>query len=161
MCASLHSSTMFRAAARSGPSATIGASRTYSAAQDEITEAIIASIEPQIYAAENVHAKRKPPANMTAWGWVMRALSHFWQVTQEDNSLAQSMLEKALAIDPYYGQALGVMAASQTLGAYMGWADMHTTVPAAEGAALAAIRADTKTRGPTTPWLCVFADAAF
>jgi TolB-like protein/Tfp pilus assembly protein PilF len=117
------------------------------AVQDDITEAIVASIEPQIYAAENFHAKRKPPENIGAWELVMRALSHFWRVTQEDNMLAQSLLEKAIAIDPHYGQALGVMATSQTLGAYMGWADMLTAVPAAERAALAAIRADSE-----DPW---------
>ena len=110
--------------------------------QDEITEAIVASIEPQLYAAENFHAKRKPPDNMDAWELVMRALSHFWRVTQEDNEVAQSLLEKAIAIDPEYGQALGVLATSQTLGAYMGWVDMATIVPAAESAALAAIQAD-------------------
>jgi TolB-like protein len=68
--------------------------------QDEITEAIVASIEPQLYAAENFHAKRKPPDNMDAWELVMRALSHFWRVTQEDNGVAQSLLEKATANDP-------------------------------------------------------------
>jgi tetratricopeptide (TPR) repeat protein len=117
------------------------------AVQDEITEAIVASIEPQLYAAESFHAHREPPDNMGAWELVMRALSHFWRVTQEDNVLAQSFLEKAIAIDPHYGQALGVLAASQTLGAYMGWADMLTTVPAAERAALAAIEADSE-----DPW---------
>jgi TolB-like protein/Tfp pilus assembly protein PilF len=110
--------------------------------QDEITEAIVASIEPQLYAAENFHAKRKPPDNMDAWELVMRALSHFWRVTQEDNEVAQSLLEKAIAIDPEYGQALGVLATSQTLGAYMGWMDMATIVPVAQSAALAAIQAD-------------------
>jgi len=30
------------------------------AVQDEITEAIVAAIEPQLYAAENFHARRKP-----------------------------------------------------------------------------------------------------
>ena len=112
------------------------------AVQDEITEAIVASIEPQLYAAEDFHAQRKLPHDMGAWELVMRALSHFWRVTQEDNALAQSLLEKAIAIDPHYGQALGVLAASQTLGAYMGWTDMLTTVPEAERAALAAIKAD-------------------
>ena len=32
------------------------------AVQDEITEAIVAAVEPQIYAAENFRARRKPPA---------------------------------------------------------------------------------------------------
>ncbi len=45
--------------------------------QDEITEAIVAAIEPQLYAAENFRAQRKPPDSMDAWDLVMRALSHF------------------------------------------------------------------------------------
>ena len=44
------------------------------AVQDEITEAIVAAIEPQLYAAENFRARRKPPDSMDAWDLVMRAL---------------------------------------------------------------------------------------
>jgi TolB-like protein len=47
------------------------------AVQDEITDAIVAAIEPQLYAAENFRAKRKPPENLDAWDLVMRALSHY------------------------------------------------------------------------------------
>ena len=82
------------------------------AVQDEITEAIVAAIEPQLYAAENFRARRKPPDSMDAWDLVMRALSHYWRVTRQDNVVAQALLEKAIAIDPNYGQALGVLATS-------------------------------------------------
>ena len=117
------------------------------AVQDEITEAIVAAIEPQLYGRESFRAQRKPPDNMDAWDLVMRALSHYWRVTRQDNVVAQALLEKAIAIDPNYGQALGVLAASYTFGFHMGWADRATTVPAAETAALAAIRADSE-----DPW---------
>jgi TolB-like protein/Tfp pilus assembly protein PilF len=117
------------------------------AVQDEITDAIVASIEPQLYAAENFRARRKPPDSMDAWGLVMQALSHYWRVTREDYAIAQQLLEKAIAIDPHYGQALGVLAASHTSCAYMGWADMATSLPIAERAALAAIRCDSE-----DPW---------
>jgi len=117
------------------------------AVQDEITEAIVAAIEPQLYAAENFRAKRKPPDSMDAWDLVMRALSYYWRVTRQDNVVAQGPAEKATAIDPHYGQALGVLAASHTFSAHMGWADMATIVPIAERAALAAIRADSE-----DPW---------
>jgi len=117
------------------------------AVQDEITEAIVGSIEPQLYAAENFRARRKLPDSMDAWELVMRALSHYWRVTHRDNVVAQALLEKAIAIDPNYGQALGVLAASHTFSANMGWADMATTVPIAKRAALAAIRADSE-----DPW---------
>jgi len=39
------------------------------AVQDEITEAIVAAIELQLYAAENFRARRKPPDSMDAWIW--------------------------------------------------------------------------------------------
>ena len=55
------------------------------AVQDEITEAIVAAIEPQLYAAENFHSQRKPPDSLDAWDLVMRALSHYWRVTRQDN----------------------------------------------------------------------------
>ncbi len=112
------------------------------AVQDEITEAIIAAIEPQIYAAENFHAQRKAPGSLDAWDLVMRALSHYWRVTRQDNVVAQALLEKAISIDPNYGQALGVLAASHTFSAHMGWEDMATATPVAERAALSAIRSD-------------------
>jgi TolB-like protein len=117
------------------------------AVQDEITEAIVAAIEPQLYAAENFRARRKPPDSMDAWDLVMRALSHYWRVTRQDNLVAQALLEKAIAIDPNYGQALGVLATSHTFVAHMGWTDPSSSVPIAERAALAAIRADSE-----DPW---------
>ena len=117
------------------------------AMQDEITEAIVAAIEPQLYAAENFHAQRKPPDSMDAWDLVMRALSHYWRVTRQDNVVAQALLEKAISIDPNYGQALGVLATSHTFSTHMGWADMATVGPIAERAALAAIQADSE-----DPW---------
>jgi TolB-like protein len=117
------------------------------AVQDEITEAIVAAIEPQLYGAENFRARRKHPDSMDAWDLVMRALSHYWRVTRQDNLVAQALLEKAIAIDPSYGQALGVLAAAHMFGAHMGWADTATTLPIAERAALAAVRADNE-----DPW---------
>jgi TolB-like protein/cytochrome c-type biogenesis protein CcmH/NrfG len=117
------------------------------AVQDEITEAIVAAIEPQLYAAENFHAQRKAPDSLDAWDLVMRALSHYWRVTRQDNVVAQALLEKAISIDPNYGQALGVLATSYVFTAHMGWADMATAMPAAERAALAAIHADSE-----DPW---------
>ena len=112
------------------------------AVQDEITEAIVAAIEPQLYAAESFRAQQKPPGSLDAWDHVMRALSHYWRITREDNLAAQGLLEKATAIDPAYGKALGLLATSHIFGAHMGWADMAATVPVAERAAHAAVEAD-------------------
>jgi TolB-like protein len=112
------------------------------AVQDEITEAIVAAIEPQLYRAENRRARRKPPENLDAWDLVMRALVHFWRMTREDNLAAKGLLEQAIAIDPNYAQAYAVLAVNHTFGAHMGWEPAATATPAAERAGLAAVKCD-------------------
>ena len=117
------------------------------AVQDEITESIVAAIEPKLYAAESFRARRKAPENLDAWDLVMHALWHFWRVTREDNLQAQRLLEQAIALDPAYAQAQAVLAVSRTFGARMGWEDTATATAITERAALAAVRAD-----PDDPW---------
>ena len=117
------------------------------AVQDEITESIVAAIEPKLYAAESFRAQRKPPESMDAWDLVMRALSHYWRVTRQDHVVAQALLEKTIAIDPQYGQALGLLATSYMFTAHMGWMDMTAALPLAKRAALEAVRA-----GSEDPW---------
>ncbi len=112
------------------------------AVQDEITNAIAAAIEPQIHAAENFRGHRKPPASLDAWDLLMRALSHYWRVTRQDHDAARGLLERAIAIDPNYGQALSVLAVNDMFGVHLGWAELAAVAPAAEVAALAAVRCD-------------------
>ncbi|MBR0723292.1 winged helix-turn-helix domain-containing tetratricopeptide repeat protein [Bradyrhizobium manausense] len=112
------------------------------AVQDEITERIVAAIEPQIHAAENFRTHRKLPSSLDAWDLLMQGLSHYWRVTPQDHAAAQKLLERAIAIDPNYGQALAVFAASHMFGVHLGWAELATTAPIAEDAALAAMRCD-------------------
>ena len=94
------------------------------AVQDEITEVrIVAAIEPQLYAAENIRIRSKPPSNLDAWDLVMQGLSYYWRVTRQDHAIAQDLLKKAIAIEPHYGQALGALAASCVRSApiWAGW----------------------------------------
>jgi TolB-like protein len=114
------------------------------AVQDEITEAIVAAVEPHLYAAESFRAQHKPPGSLDAWDLVMRALSHYWRVTRQDNTVAQALLEKAIEIDPHYGKALGLLANSRIFGAHMGWAPMGSVIEKATREALAAVEADSE-----------------
>jgi tetratricopeptide (TPR) repeat protein len=114
------------------------------AVQDEITEAIVAAVEPHLYAAESFRAQHKAPGSLDAWDLVMRALSHFWRVTRQDNTVAQALLEKAIDIDPHYGKALGLLANSRIFGAHMGWAPMGSVIEKSTREALAAIEADSE-----------------
>ena len=81
---------------------------------------------------------------MDAWDLVMRALSHHWRVTRPDSIAAQDLLERAIAIDPNYGQALALFATNHMFGVHLGWKDIAIAASAAEQAALAAIAADSE-----------------
>jgi len=112
------------------------------AVQDEITDAITATIEPHLYAAENFRAQRKAPDSLDAWDLVMRALWYWWRISREDNLEAQKLLEQAIAIDSGYAQAQAVLAVSHTFGAQMGWEDAASATAIAAHAADMAVRAD-------------------
>jgi adenylate cyclase len=55
------------------------------ALQDEITANVVATIEPQLYAAEDYRAKQKPPDSLDAWDCVARGLSLILKMTKNDN----------------------------------------------------------------------------
>jgi TolB-like protein len=117
------------------------------AVQDEITQAIVATVEPKLYDAEHFRSNRKAPENLDAWDLVMRALRHFWRMSREDNLLAQGLLEQAVALDPDFAQAQALLAVSCSFGVHNGWQDGAVAVPVAERAAIAAVRIDNE-----DPW---------
>src|SRR5215467_12234377 len=59
------------------------------ALQDEITANVVATIEPQLYAAEDHRAKQKRPESLNAWDCVTRGLSLILKLTKHDNAAAQ------------------------------------------------------------------------
>jgi TolB-like protein len=86
------------------------------AVQDEITEAIVAAIEPQIYAAENFHARRKPPDSMDAWDLVMRALSLSYCGRWEEADKAARRALRLSPRDPFAAVYAGIAAYAQFIG---------------------------------------------
>ncbi|MBV8133070.1 MAG: tetratricopeptide repeat protein [Alphaproteobacteria bacterium] len=80
------------------------------AVQDEITERVVAAIEPELYAAEHFRSQRKPPESLNAWECVIRALSCIGQGTREANTDAEALCRRAIAITPDYGQAHSLLA---------------------------------------------------
>jgi TolB-like protein/class 3 adenylate cyclase/Tfp pilus assembly protein PilF len=81
------------------------------AVQDEITQNVVAAIEPQVYAAENVRLQTKPPESLDAWGYVMRAMPHVWTwASPDDNAIAQELLGRAIKLDPLYSRANSLLA---------------------------------------------------
>lgn len=91
------------------------------AVQDEITESVVASIEPQLYAAENRRFQSKSPGNLDAWGHVMRAMPRIWTWGEEESETALEDLRRAIAIEPDYARAHSLLAWTYITGSHMGW----------------------------------------
>ena len=80
------------------------------AVQDEITGNVVASLEPQLYAAENQRLQVSLPESLDAWGHVMRAMPQVWTWAEEDSAIALADLRRALAIEPDYARAHSLLA---------------------------------------------------
>ncbi len=80
------------------------------AVQDEITERVVAAIEPELYAAEQVRSQGKPPDSLDAWECVIRALSCIGQGTRDGITHAEALCRRAIAITPGYGRAHSLLA---------------------------------------------------
>jgi adenylate cyclase len=80
------------------------------AVQDEITERVVAEIEPELYAAEHFRSQRKPPESLDAWECVIRALSYVGQGTRAGMTEAEALCRRAIAIAPNYSQAHSLLA---------------------------------------------------
>lgn len=117
------------------------------AVQDEITEQVVAAIEPQLYAAEGIRAKRKAPESLDAWECVVRALSLMNSRAKPDVAAARELLQKAIALDSGYAQAYSLLSFVTTLGVHLGWEPRESTVAVASDAAHMALLLDAE-----DPW---------
>ena len=73
--------------------------------QDEITNAVVATIEPAIERAEMQRALLQPPENLNAWEAYHRGLWHCFRFTAADSESAHHYFEQALERDPNFSRA--------------------------------------------------------
>ena len=73
--------------------------------QDEITNTIVASIEPQIGSVERAVAARRKPSSLHAWDLMQLGISHLYRANFQDNLEAQRLLRSASEQDPTLAQA--------------------------------------------------------
>lgn len=70
--------------------------------QDEITETIVAAIQPELSTAEQDRARRKPPDNLDAWEAYQRGLWHLYHFTNEHFDEALKLFSRACDLDPNF-----------------------------------------------------------
>jgi TolB-like protein/Flp pilus assembly protein TadD len=110
--------------------------------QDEITQKVVAAIEPHVFAAERSRSDRKPPKSLRAWDHVMRAMPCVWAWAETDSEVALQELQRAIHIDPHYGHAHSLLAWTYMARTHMGWSQLAEALEPAKDAARTAMNQD-------------------
>jgi TolB-like protein/Flp pilus assembly protein TadD len=124
--------------------------------QDRIAESVVAAIEPNVQLAEIERMKRKPVANLDAYDLVLRAQQLEYEFTPESFDAALRCLERALAIDPNYAQAMALAAYCHAERSQQGWLKDRAS-EAAEGIRLAARAVELAKTDATVLWMAAYA----
>ena len=82
------------------------------ALQDEINDKIVAGLSVKVSAEQRNQAQRRETDSPEAWDAFRQAITHINRFTAHDNGLANAFLKKALALDPSYASANGLLAAT-------------------------------------------------
>jgi adenylate cyclase len=112
------------------------------AVQDQITQSVVAAIEPHLYAAEGARWLFKPPESLDAWGFVMRAMPYIWTWKAADNETAVEYLRRATAIDPEYARANSLLAWAHAARLHTGWSSVRESLSLAISYARLGVRQD-------------------
>jgi len=78
--------------------------------QDQITERVVGIVEPSLQRSEIERSRRKPPENLDAYDFYLRALPHMASVMPADARIAAGFLKQALELDPGYAAAQAMLA---------------------------------------------------
>ena len=90
--------------------------------QDEITEAIVGSMRPELHRTEVQRAVHKEQQSLDAWDCVYRGWWHGQKFTREDNAKARSFYERATELDPTFADAFAGLAWTYVYDASNEWA---------------------------------------
>jgi TolB-like protein/class 3 adenylate cyclase/Flp pilus assembly protein TadD len=75
------------------------------ALQDGVTESVVGALAPTLHRSELERARRKPPDNLAAYDYVLRAFPHIFANTLPEARMAIPLLAEALRRDPDYALA--------------------------------------------------------
>ncbi len=83
------------------------------AVQDEVTEAIVAAIAPEIGDVERERAQRKSPDDLDAWGLYQRGLAAYYSSTEEGLTSAIEQFDRVNEVDPTFAPAFAMAAGAR------------------------------------------------
>ena len=117
------------------------------ALQDEITEKVVAAIEPKLVEAEGIRSQSRSPEELGAWDMVIHANSLFWRLTKAETEAAADILKQAAERYPNYGPAHSILAFVLLISGYLGWSILEQQLHKAARLAARAAQLD-----DSDPW---------
>ena len=89
------------------------------AVQDQITEAIVSAIAPEIGQAEIIRARRRPPDSLDAWTLYQRGMVYYPSGIEEDYQSAIALFDRAREEDSEFVEAIAMAAHIRIRYTYM------------------------------------------
>ena len=81
--------------------------------QDEVTEAIVAAIAPEVSEMERSRAQRKPLDDLDAWGRYQHGLAAYYSSTEKGLTSAIKLFDKVNDLDPTFAPAFAMAAGAR------------------------------------------------
>lgn len=91
--------------------------------QDEITQIIVSATAAQIEASERERMRLVPPANLEAYGYVLKGQRHIFRYTKGEVRQARSLYDSALESDARYARAHAAKSRTFNLDWRYDWAE--------------------------------------
>ncbi len=91
--------------------------------QDEVTEAIVGAMEPELIDAERQRATRKPPESLDAWDLYQRGLYCMYQFTKDGFIEARRNFDRAMQLDSNFSPAYAASAETRFHDALEGFTE--------------------------------------
>lgn len=91
--------------------------------QAEIVTSIVAKLAIKVSQNERDRAIRTPPQDLNAYDYYLRGAAFYNQRTRESNNAAKEMFTKAIAVDPFYADAVVGMGLVEYSKVSYGWTE--------------------------------------
>lgn len=107
--------------------------------QDRITSSIVATLLPKVLVTEIARAQAKPTSSLSARDLYLRAIAQVNEDTESSFDQALTLFHQAIAIDPHFSSAWGLVARVHWGRAHNGWAPFREAQALGQEAARRAI----------------------
>ena len=91
------------------------------AVQDEITLAIVSSLQVKLTDGEQARLRHRSTDNLQAWSYAVKGYSFYERITKDDNAKARELFEKAVELDPEYAWAWAMIGQTYWIDNRYGW----------------------------------------